>query len=346
MKRLLASSAVACALFSTFFAFMSLREAFAGFPDSTTVVRLIAVGDVNLGRFVGQQILKGDTLYPFVFVADTFKQYDIVFANLESTLSDQKGETQHPRNNLIFTGPPTGARSLALGGVTVVSTANNHAIDYGVKSQRETIRYLTESGVAFAGTALDSERLSDPVIISRNGFDIAFFACTAIMNRPGNAWKRHVLFADTATLLPKIRKYRDSVDFIIVSYHGGDEYSDTHNARTETFAHAMIDGGADLFLGHHPHVPHGIEDIEGKYIVYSLGNFVFRQPQHYWTQRSFAFVAEIKKETNRARITSFRCLPVLTGFQPMFVTDSVEAKNILEHLGQLSPPSVALDILR
>ncbi|MBI5471329.1 MAG: CapA family protein [Ignavibacteriae bacterium] len=325
---------------------LSAAEANAQTSDSTNVVRLIAVGDVNLGRFVGQQILKGDTTYPFVFVADTFKQYDIVFANLESTLSDQKGETQHPRNNLIFTGPPTGARSLAHGGVTVVSTANNHAIDYGVKSQRETIRYLSESGIAFAGTALNPDDLAKPVIISRNGIDIAFFACTAIMNRTGNEWKQYVCFADTALLLPKIRVYRDSVDFIVVSYHGGDEYSERQNARTEAFAHAIVNGGADLFLGHHPHVPHGIESINGKYIVYSLGNFVFRQPQHYWTQRSFAFVAEIRKQRGATRLDSFRCLPVMTGFQPAFATDSLEAKGILEHVAQLSDPSVALDILR
>lgn len=307
----------------------------AAFRQTERSIQLLAVGDVNLGRIVGQQILRGDTLFPFVFAADTFARRDIVFANLESQLSDQGGETQHPENNLIFTGPPGGASSLRLAGVTVVSTANNHALDYGVRALKETIRYLRGAGVAFAGTAEDSVQLYVPVIVTRNDIRVALFAVTDVMNIEDPMWKRHVAEADTGKLLPQVRAYRDSVDFIIISYHGGEEYADTPTWRTRDFAAQVIRGGADLFLGHHPHVPYGVEDVDGKFIVHSLGNFVFRQPDLYWTQRSFAFSATLTKDSAGTRIVAFRCLPVLAGGQPAFA-DGAEAARIQERTERLS----------
>lgn len=300
-------------------------------------LRLLAVGDVNLGRQVGQGILNGDTLYPFAAVADTFAAHDIVFANLECTLSEQGGETQHPRNNLVFTGPPAAARSLRLAGVTVVSTANNHALDYGFTAHSETMQYLAEQGILFAGTAAESEGLFEPAIIERNGLRVAFFACTDIMNIEDTVWKQYVASADTSLLLPRIRRYRESSDFIVVSYHGGQEYASVHDRRTEMFARAVLSGGADLFLGHHPHVPYGLAVHEGKYIVYSLGNFVFRQPDRFWTQRSFALSVELQKNSRETSIASIRIIPVLAGNQPSFVIEGDEAETILERIRTLSP---------
>jgi poly-gamma-glutamate synthesis protein (capsule biosynthesis protein) len=309
-------------------------------------LRFLAVGDVNLGRGVGQEILKGDTLYPFIAVSDSFATYDLVFANLESQLSNQDGETQHPQNNLIFTGPPGGSFSLRKAGVTIVSTANNHGLDYGVKGLQETLKYLDAAGVEHVGTSVDMLHLYAPVILLRNGIRIAFLACTDVMNIEDQMWKRYVAEADTAKLLPRIRALRDSIDFIIVSYHGGDEYADHPTLRTKEFARQLISGGADLFLGHHPHVPYGVEQFEGKYIVHSLGNFVFRQPDRFWTQRSFAFAADICKDSNGTRVSSFRCLPVKTGFQPEFVKDRKETDLILERIRALSTQSLAYQVTR
>ena len=305
------------------------------------IVRLLAVGDVNLGRGVGREILTGDTLYPFAYVKDEFAKYDVVFANLESPLSDQDGETQHPRNNLIFTGPPEGAQSLQKAGITVVSTANNHALDYGVSAQRQTMQYLSTAGIYFVGTSIDSQSLFKPAVLVKNGIRIALFACTDIMNIEDQMWKRYVAPADTSKLVPRIRMYRDSVDFIIVSYHGGEEYRDAPARSTQNFAHSMISAGADLFLGHHPHVPYGIEEISGRYIVYSLGNFVFYQPDRYWTQHSFGFSADLVKDALGTRVLKFQCLPVSCGLQPRFITDELDARRISERIAGLSSVKIA-----
>jgi poly-gamma-glutamate capsule biosynthesis protein CapA/YwtB (metallophosphatase superfamily) len=312
-------------------------------PDgpSTGHLRILAVGDVNLGRSVGQAILGGDTVFPFAAVADTFAAYDVVFANLESCLSEQKGETQDPALNLVFTGPPAGAWSLKRAGVNLVSTANNHALDYGLRSRVETMRNLDSAGIAYAGTSPDSSRLHGPALLLRRGVRIGLFACTDIMNREGDGWKRYVADADTGLLLPKIRAWRDSLDLMIVSFHGGGEYAERPSRRTRQFAQAVIDAGADLFLGHHPHVPYGIESHEGKLVVHSLGNFVFRQPARYWTQHSYALSLEVVKDSVGTRIREYHILPVRCGLQPTFVVDDDERAELADRVRLLSTEAVA-----
>ena len=347
MTRILSGLGLVGAAALLSYAFLSVRPPHGApsparqLPPVEMRVRLLAVGDINLGREVGQEILDGDTLYPFQAVRDTFARFDLVFGNLESCLSEQGGETQSPKNNLVFTGPPAGAWSLRRAGIHVVSTANNHALDYGLKGWGETIDRLREAGVEFVGTGRDSLRLGGPLVLDRGGVRVAIFACTDIMNRPGLEWKKYVAAADTGTLAPSIRTFRDSVDFVIISYHGGEEYSQRPTRRTVEFARAMIDAGADLFLGHHPHVPYGIERRGKGLIVYSLGNFVFRQPDREWTKRSYAFSAEILKDTVATRLRDYRIIPVRCGLQPTFVVDWSAGAAIHERVRQLSSVEVS-----
>lgn len=303
-------------------------------------IRLLAVGDINLGRSVGQRILHGDTLFPFASVRDTLLSFDVVLGNLESCLSDQGGETQSPHSNLVFTGPPAGAMTLRKGGIQVVSTANNHALDYGLIGWKETMAYLNRAGVAFVGTSRDSASLAGPVVLERKGIRIAFFACTGLMNRPGRGWKRYVACADTADLLPRIRRARTTADLVVVSYHGGDEYTDRPARSTVQFARWVIDAGGALFVGHHPHVPHGIERRGGALIVHSLGNFVFRQPARFWAQRSFALAVEIVKDSLGTRIEGFSVLPVLAGACPSFAVGGADRDTINHRIRALSSPEV------
>ncbi len=300
--------------------------------NDVATVRLLAVGDVNLGRHVGRVMLAGDTLFPFVAVRDTFAAYDLVFANLESCLSEQGGETEHPRNNLIFTGPPIGARMLHLAGISMVATANNHALDYGLRGLSETMSNLEAAGIPFAGSARRARDLYEPALIERNGVRIALFACTAIMNMRPGGWDTLVAWADTARLFPRMRVWRDSADFLILSYHGGEEYREHAGREVQAFGRAAVDAGADLVLGHHPHVPYGWERREGRLIVHSLGNFVFRQPGKFWTEHSYAVAVVLEKGNGFTRIGSVRCLPVKSGFQPAFLPPGPDADRVLDRV--------------
>jgi poly-gamma-glutamate capsule biosynthesis protein CapA/YwtB (metallophosphatase superfamily) len=313
----------------------------SGIPTPSAVgqsdtVRLLATGDVNLGRKVGQIILSGDTLYPFQLVRDVFSQYDLVFANLESQLSDQDGETESPTNNRVFTGPPQAAWSLRLGGIDCVSLANNHTGDYGRSALRQTIDELDRAGIAHVGATLGPREPSEPLILERRGIRFAFFACTAIIPGSNPWWGRFIAEADSAVLFPRIREVRPLVDFIVVSYHGGTEYADTASGPTRAFAAGAIESGADLFLGHHPHVPYGITEIRGRYCVASLGNFVFEQTVPQWTMYSFGFAAQIVKDSSGTRIHAIRVLPLRSRLQPEFLAPGPEADMVLDRIRRQS----------
>jgi len=304
--------------------------------SADTSVTLLTFGDVNLGRHVGKMLLKGDTLFPFQRIQTLLQSADIVFCNLESQLSDQHGETQHPKNNLIFTGPPQGGASLARGGVSVVSTSNNHAYDYGYRALIETITNLDASGIGHVGTTSDSNRLYRPLVKRISGITFAFFGVTALMNVPCCEWKPYIAWADTGKLFPEIRGVRDFVDVTIVSYHGDTEYRDRPTQRQRDFFHALINEGVDVVLGHHSHVPQGVELYRGGWCVFSLGNFVFNQPQHEWTMKSVGMRWVFDRKNAKVRIASIDVIPIRTGFQPSESVDERERRDILDRIHELS----------
>lgn len=297
-------------------------------------VRLIAFGDINLGRAIGQRLLKGDIDTPFVHIRDSLKNADIVFANLESPLCDRKGETQHPYINRVFCGPPQGAAALKRGNITLVATANNHAYDYGKKGLFETIENLEKEGIAFIGTKKDSSGSFRPFIFEHEGIRIGFVAYTQFVNLKGS-YRNVIALFDTGLIRKDIGSLRDSVDFIIASFHGGIEDRDKPSPETMRQMKVLIDAGADLVLGHHPHVPQGIFLYKNKLIVASMGNFVFSQ-EGYWEQRGFGVDLELQKDSGKTTIATLRLLPVKAGFIPEFLTNPKETDNLLKRLQTLS----------
>jgi poly-gamma-glutamate synthesis protein (capsule biosynthesis protein) len=303
--------------------------------ENASAVRLLFFGDVNLGRSVGQMLLQGKTDYPFARVRDVLSDADFVFANLESVISDQHGETQSKRSNIVFCAPPVAGTVLRDAHVSVVSTANNHVYDYGMKGMRETMRYLREAGVCFVGTTGDRSAGCAPVIVEKHGIRIGFVAYTQSVNI-GGAWRGYVSFYDSLRARKEIDSLKRKVDFVVASFHGGEEYSDTVDSRTMRQLRQLAEYGADLVIGHHPHVPQGVF-AEGRALIFaSLGNFVFYQPQRVWTQRSFGVSMEIRKERNSLQKPSFRLLPCSTGYQPSFVTAQEEADSIVQHIQNIS----------
>lgn len=252
---------------------------------------LAAGGDVNFGRECGQAILKDVAYDPFAGLSAAWTSADARFANLESQLSDQNGVTQSPGNRLIFTGPPGGADVLSRAKLSVVSTANNHAWDYGKSALLETIANLERARVPFAGTGRDAEAAYRPVVLRLNGLSLALFAVTQIWNQGAFAQhegRYHVAWADVERLKPGIEQARREHDFVLVSYHGGEEYIDAPVDRTRRFVKALMALGVDAVIGHHPHVAQGIGWSGGRPVIYSLGNFVFAgHDDRPWTKQSF-----------------------------------------------------------
>ena len=168
--------------------------------DSVMSVSLLALGDINLGRTVGQEILKGKIDFPFEKFGSVLARAEVVFANLECPVTDHNGETQSPKSNVIFCAPPDAGATLRRAGITVVSTANNHAFDYGLKGLRETIKFLNRDSNQFAGTVMNAGEEFNPAIILRNGIKFGILAYTQTVNIH-RGWKGLISVFDSARAL-------------------------------------------------------------------------------------------------------------------------------------------------
>ncbi len=292
---------------------------------------LLALGDVNLGRVVGQKILKGEIDYPFEKFQDVLSRADIIFANLESQVTDQKGETQSPKSNIVFCAPPEAAKTLKRANISIVSTANNHAYDYGLKGLRETIKFLNEEKVPFVGIRSDTNAKFESVVIEKNDIKIGFVAYTQILNIRSK-WDGLISFFDSVRAYNEINDLKTKADFVVASYHGGDEYKDKPGSNAERDMRLLAEFGADIVFGHHPHVPNGIEIYQNNVIFHSLGNAVFNQPQRYWTQRSFAPLIKLEKRNGRKVITSIEIIPFRPGFQ---INTDLSLENINELIARI-----------
>ncbi len=244
---------------------------------STGQWTLTAVGDVNLGGDVSPTLAANGFAYPWSALGGLMRASTLTFANLECTLSYVG--TAVPGKTFTFRGDPAAIPFMRdPGGVDVVSQANNHARDFGAQSLVDCLAYLDASGVKHCGAGADYDSAHAPAYLDAKGLRVGFLAYDdigysgwyAAPGYPGVCNPR-----DTARLAADIRAARAGADIVVVSFHWGTERKDTPDPAQTSFARYAIDCGADVVLGHHPHVVQGFELYRGKLIANSLGNFVF-----------------------------------------------------------------------
>lgn len=189
-------------------------------------------------------------------VQSVFANDDLTLVNFEGTLSDGG---KRVNKKWAFRGKPHYVKILQKGSVEAVSFANNHTRDYGEKSHTDTMNILKEAGVAFATeTKVTLKKV--------NGIRVGLVAVSSI--EPSGNPESQLRVA-----MKKIKEKKPEV--IIVSMHSGIEYTQEIQPTQKRLSQVAVDLGADLVLGHHPHVMQGIDKYKGSYIVYSLGNFCF-----------------------------------------------------------------------
>lgn len=247
--------------------------------------RLIFAGDVMLDRGVRQQILAAhDPALPFRKIAPLLAGSDIAFVNLESPFSDQ-GAYHH--GGLIFHAAPETIAGLQLAHIAVASTANNHSRDCGPHGVEFTAAWLRKYGIAPLGSSESAKRTHEGIVLERNGVRFGFLGYT--YDQQNGNWRdidERIAVADSKALCRDVTELRKRVDIVIVSMHHGIEYAPKPSKTQIAFAHAAIDAGATLAIGHHPHVIEPEETYHGGLIFYSLGNFVFDQYQREATQHA------------------------------------------------------------
>ena len=238
---------------------------------AAATVRLAWMGDVMLAGGPGRDIARGHD--PFRGVAAALRSADLRIANLECVvatggLRDAKPWTfrAHPRV------PDVLRRH-----VDVVSLANNHSGDFGPQAFGQMLRRLEQAGLPYFGGGADLRAAHRPAIVVRNGLRIALLGYDEMFPRrfeagpdsPGIAW------ADEEQIVADIHAARAQAEVVIPYMHWGQEHSETSHARQRALARLMIRAGADAVVGAHPHIRQDIELIDGKPVIYSLGNFVF-----------------------------------------------------------------------
>ncbi|MGC4090572.1 MAG: CapA family protein [Polyangiaceae bacterium] len=316
-------------------------------PVSRAPLVIVAGGDVSLAREVGQRLLRDTEFDPLAGVARVFRSADVRFVNLESQLSFQNGETQSPTHRLVFTGPPEGAQALARAGVTLVSTANNHAWDYGRGALFETLDNLEHAGVRSVGSGRDLEQAWRAVSLEVKGLRVAFLAVTSVWNQGPielHEGREHVAWANIEALRTALAALREGHDLVVLSYHGGAEYQDAPADSSKRFVQAAFDAGVDIVLGHHPHVIQGVGFQRDRAVFYSLGNLVFGpRPEHPWTR--YGMLAKITIEPSGARIYAL-CPYRIEGFTPVLLDAAADAGPRSRFLGHVKGASTAIAGIR
>jgi len=238
-------------------------------PPGPGDVHIAAVGDIMLDRRVADAIARGglDSILPVV--AAQIQAADIAFANLECPLA-----SIGPRDpdKMVFRADPATVAVLVQGGFDIVSLANNHTLNSGPAALVETIEHLENAGIDYVGAARDPAHGTDPVFLDVGGTQIGFLAY-ADLDFPYGCQSK--VGSDLAKLRERLAAARDSCDLLVVSFHWGVQDSSSITNRQVDVAHASIDAGADLILGHHPHVLQGAEVYKNRLILYSIGDFVF-----------------------------------------------------------------------
>jgi poly-gamma-glutamate synthesis protein (capsule biosynthesis protein) len=201
---------------------------------------------------------------------------DITFGNLENPIS-LRGEDQGSKYS--FRARPEAIEGLAFAGFDVLSLANNHIWDWGRDALEDTILLLRQSGIASVGAGLNVQDANEPVILVANDLRIGYLAYTNLYPASLRAGEAYVGVSRFAPVYigEQIRKTDAESDIVVVSLHWGEEYAPHPEAWQRELAYNLVDAGADLIIGHHPHVVQDTEWYNGAFIAYSLGNFVFDQ---------------------------------------------------------------------
>lgn len=293
-------------------------------------ITISAVGDCTLGtdihfgypRSFPYVLEENEQDYGYFFeeVKEILENDDLTIANLETTLTEA-GEEYRVTKQFNFKGGKDYTNILERGSIEAVNLANNHMFDYGEKGYQDTKQNLDLANIPYFG-------YNDYAILESNGIKIGLAGLTG--------WDETTAKVNTEKAISYFKE--NQVNLIIMTYHWGIEREYKQNKTQENIAHYAIDHGADLVLGHHPHVLQGIENYQGKYIVYSLGNFVFGGNKNPNDKDTMIFQATFQYKNKLLKNTSITIIPCslssqsdLNNYQPC-ILEGEEYKRVLKKI--------------
>lgn len=254
--------------------------------------------------------------YFFAGVKDIFENDDLTLVNLETTFTTAKKKA---KKTFRFKGDPSYVNILKEGSVEMVNIANNHIYDYLQKGFDDTIETLEQAGILYSGEG-------HIAFFETKGITIASLGYCGWSTSIKDQVKRD------------IEDVRAKADLVIVSFHWGKERSNYPNEIQKELGRFAIDQGADLVAGHHPHVIQGIEKYQGRYIVYSLGNFCFGGNRNPKDKDTFIFQNEFIFRDGQLKESQCKIIPCrissvthVNDYQPT-VLEGEEAQRVMNRI--------------
>ncbi len=233
------------------------------------VVTLAMGGDTMLDDLALPWIKKYGYDYPLREVAGHLRAADIAVVNLEVPVTDN---CQRRSKKYSYKMEPEGLDALAAAGVDLVCLANNHALDCGPEGLQSTISLLEKRGIGYVGAGMSADEARRGLVYDVSGTRVGFLAYYSYRSQPDGP---SVATINEEGLSLDIRRLRQRCDVLVVQFHWGDNYKFRVDDKQSRFGRRAIDLGADMVVGHHPHIYQAAELYRGKPIVYSLGNFAF-----------------------------------------------------------------------
>lgn len=263
-------------------------------------ITILGVGDMMLGRYV-RTLMDGNGMgYPFEKIKNELGGIDYIFSNFEGPIKENEVATQ---KSISFRFKPDVVWAVKDAGINIVSLANNHALDQGWGGRDDTMKFLKEAGIYYFGHPKNEVegnvymgQVADKTV-AFVGFDDTIFKINE----------------DSARQI--INELDIIADYVIVSVHWGVEYVHQPTERKKMLAHLFVDSGADIVIGHHPHVVQTMEIYNGKPVFYSLGNFIFDQYFSQDTQEGLGIGVIIDED----KMTVYLLPYAIPASQPVFI---------------------------
>ena len=282
--------------------------------EAVRAIRVAAVGDIMMGTTFPESILPpedGATL--FRSVVPLLAGHDVVFGNLEGPLTDvdRSPKCPKPRRDgrpcFAFRTPPRFVARLAEAGFNVVNVANNHSLDFGMEGLDNTLAALDDAGIQPVG----GERVA---VFTVGGKSVAVAGFSYSLRT------RYVHpLRDVEAMREIVAELKSEYDLVVVSFHGGaegaqamrvgdteEEFMGEQRGNVVRFARAAVEAGADIVLGHGPHVPRAIEVSRGKLIAYSLGNFAVYSMFNIKGPSGLGYVLQVELDPETGDVVRFR----------------------------------------
>lgn len=298
-------------------------------------ITITAAGDVSLGNYYGQGYSGSfretydklqDYNYFFENVYDIFSADDMTIVNLEGMLT--RAQERLEGQEFCISGDPEFVNILTAGSIEAVSMGNNHRLDYLQQGTDDTVKVLEETGIPYAYDEFTG------IYETSQGIRIGFVSINVTEEEPTG----EIYLEEGITSLREA-----GCDLVFACCHWGFELHYNPSDFQKDLGRKCIDWGADLVIGHHPHVLQGIEEYQGKYIIYSLGNFCFganKNPKDkdcLIVQQTFTFIDGIKQEETQLKVIpcSISSVTSRNDYKPT-PAEGKEATRILDKVNQYS----------